>query len=87
MNINWKVRIKNKVFWLTIIPALFALVAKVLELFGVHFEYGTLEAQVCNIIESVFLVLGILGVVNDPTTAGTSDSKLAMTYTEPKVRG
>lgn len=87
MNINWKVRIKNKVFWLTITPAIFALIAKVLELFGIHFEYGTLEAQICDIIESIFLVLGILGIVNDPTTAGTSDSELAMTYEEPKARG
>ena len=84
MKINWTVRIKNKLFWLTIVPAIFALIAKVLELCGVHFEYGTLEAQVCDIIESIFVVLGILGIVNDPTTAGVKDSELAMTYEEPK---
>ncbi len=33
---------------------------------------------------AVFAVLVILGVVTDPTTAGVSDSKQAMTYTEPK---
>ena len=83
--INWKVRFSNKWFWLTIVPALFALLAKVLELFGIHFEYGTLEAQICDIIESVFIILGILGVVNDPTTAGVKDSDLAMTYKNPKA--
>jgi phi LC3 family holin len=83
--INWKVRFANKVFWFTFVPALFALLAKVLELFGVHFEYGTLEAQICDIIEGIFVVLGILGIVNDPTTAGVSDSDLAMTYEEPKA--
>lgn len=85
MKFNWKVRINNKWFWLTIVPALFALLAKVLELFGIHFEYGTLEAQICDIIEGVFMILGILGVVNDPTTAGVKDSELAMTYEKPKV--
>ena len=83
--INWKVRFSNKWFWLTIVPAIFAFMAKVLELFGVHFECGTLEAQVCDIIESIFLILGILGVVNDPTTEGVKDSDLAMTYKEPKA--
>ena len=32
----------------------------------------------------VFLLLAILGIVNDPTTAGTSDSAQAMTYQKPK---
>ena len=32
----------------------------------------------------VFIILTILGIINDPTTNGISDSDLAMTYEEPK---
>ena len=82
--INWKVRIKNKWFWLALIPGILALIAKILELFGIHFEYGTIEAQICSIVESIFGLLTIFGVVNDPTTEGLGDSTQALTYEEPK---
>lgn len=82
--INWKVRFANKNFWLAFIPAILLLAAEILKLFGVHFEYGTLEAQLCSIVEAAFGLLAILGAVNDPTTAGFKDSDQAMTYTKPK---
>ena len=82
--INWKVRIRNKMFWLTLIPAVLVLVKEVLELFGVAFDPELISAQLTGLIETVFLILSILGVVNDPTTSGLSDSAQAMTYTEPK---
>lgn len=82
MNVNWKVRIKNKVFWLAIIPAVLVLIQKVLVVFGVSFDPTVLSGQLTDIIESVFLVLAIIGIVADPTTKGLSDSDLAMTYTK-----
>lgn len=84
MKINWKVRFNNKWFWLALIPGILALIAEILELFGIHFEYGTLKQQLCDIVESIFELLLIFGVVNDPTTEGVSDSDLAMTYEKPK---
>ena len=83
MKVNWKVRIKNKVFWLALIPAVLLLVQTVCALFGVSTEVRTLEARLLDLVNAVFAVLAILGIVADPTTAGIGDSNRAMTYDEP----
>lgn len=83
-NINWLVRIKNKNFWLTLIPAVLLLIQVVLAPFGYHWDFGVLNEQLAAIINALFGVLVILGVVNDPTTGGIIDSDQALTYTEPK---
>ena len=82
--INWFVRIKNKNFWLTIIPAVLLLVQTVAAVFGYSLDFGELGNQLIAVVNAVFGVLVILGVVNDPTTAGISDSKQARTYSSPK---
>lgn len=82
--INWTVRFKNEAFWLAFIPALLLLVQQICALFGVVINIDALAEQLLNIIETVFILLALWGVVNDPTTAGAADSKLAMTYTKPK---
>ena len=82
--INWKVRIKNKAFWVAIIPAALLLVQQVAGLFGVALDFGELQGQMTAIVGTVFTLLAILGIVADPTTAGVGDSEQAMTYTEPK---
>ena len=87
MNINWVVRIKNKNFWMTIIPAILLLIQVVAEVFNFHIELSDLGTKLLAVVNAIFAVLGIMGIVNDPTTAGLSDSKLAMTYTEPKPEG
>lgn len=87
MNINWKVRIRNKSFWLALIPALLLLVQVVAAPFGYKWDFGVLNQQLAAIINAVFALLSILGVVNDPTTAGSSDSAQAMTYEEPRKEG
>ena len=83
-NINWIVRIKNKNFWLTIIPAVLLLVQVVGAVFGFTIDLGDLGNRLLDVVNAAFSVLVILGVVNDPTTAGISDSKQAMTYNTPK---
>lgn len=85
-NINWLVRVKNKTFWLTLIPAVLLLVQVVAAPFGYQWDFGVLNEQLAAIVNALFSVLVILGVVNDPTTAGTTDSAQAMTYTEPKKK-
>lgn len=84
--INWKVRIKNKNFWLAIIPAVLLLVQVVLEVFGVEVDFGSLNEKLIAVVNAAFVVLAILGIVTDPTTEGVSDSTLAMTYEIPKTK-
>lgn len=82
--INWKVRIKNKAFWLAIIPALLLLIQVVAEVFGFALDLGDLGNKLLAVVNSAFAVLSILGIVNDPTTATLADSENAMTYEKPK---
>lgn len=84
--INWKVRIKNKAFWLAIIPAVLLLIQVVLAVFGIEIDFGGLNEKLIAVVNAVFVVLSILGIVTDPTTAGIGDSSLAMTYEIPKTK-
>lgn len=84
MSINWRVRIKNKAFWVAIIPAALLLVQQICAVFGVQLDFGDLQAQLVAIVGTVFTLLAILGIVADPTTAGMGDSEQAMGYDEPK---
>jgi phi LC3 family holin len=84
MKINWVVRIKNKAFWVALIPAVLMLIQVVASLLGFKLELDALGEKLLDVIEAVFIVLGIFGIVNDPTTKTLSDSEQAMTYTEPK---
>lgn len=83
MNINWIVRIKNKQFWLSVIPAIALVVQAVAAVFGFTFDFSTLVGKLLTVVDAVFALLVILGIVVDPTTAGVSDSIRAMGYDEP----
>ncbi len=84
MSINWKVRIKNKTFWFSLIPTVLVLIQLVMKTFGVELDFGEVGNNLIAIVNTVFVLLGILGVVVDPTTAGVADSSQAMTYEKPK---
>ena len=84
MKINWKVRIKNKAFWVAFIPTALLLVQQVLALFGVTLDFAGLSDQLLGIVGTAFCLAALFGVVNDPTTAGVNDSEQAMLYGEPK---
>lgn len=81
--INWKVRMANKTFWLSLIPAVLLLVQVVASVFGFTLDLGELGNKLLEVVNALFAVLVILGVVNDPTTEGLSDSSRAMAYEEP----
>ena len=83
MRINWIVRIKNKTFWLSIIPAILLLITSVANVFGYKLDLSDLQSKLLGVVEAVFVVLTVLGVVVDHTTKGLSDSDRAMTYNEP----
>ena len=84
MKINWKVRIKNKVFWLALVPAVLLLVQVVAAVFGIDLNLDALGDKLLAVVNALFAVLTILGIVTDPTTAAVSDSRQAMEYDKPK---
>ena len=84
MSINWKVRLRNKTFWLSLIPAVLLLVQVIAAVFGYTLDLGDLGNKLLAVVNALFAVLSILGVVTDPTTKGVSDSAQALSYEEPK---
>lgn len=82
--INWKVRHKNKTFWLALIPAVLLLIQAVAAVFGFTLELSETGDRLLTVVNTLFAVLSTLGVVTDPTTEGIGDSALALTYDEPK---
>ena len=81
MKLNLKVRMKNPIFWLTIIPAVIAFVYSIIGVFGIVPSIS--EDVVVNALTAIVTALTTLGVLVDPTTSGVSDSERAMTYDEP----
>lgn len=76
MNINLKLRLQHKSFWV----ALVGLVVLLSQQLGVKIFPDNI-ADITNTI----LAIGVLvGVINDPTTAGLGDSEQALTYEAPK---
>ena len=83
MKINWTVRLKNKTFWLSIIPAILLLVQAVAAVVGIQLDFGDLSEKLIAVVNAVFVVLSILGIVTDPTTAGIGDSTRALSLQKP----
>ena len=84
MKINGKVRIRNKAFWLSMVPAALLLVQAGAAVFGYTLDFGELGNRLLTFVNAAFAVLALLGIVNDPTTAGVKDSARALTYYRPK---
>lgn len=82
--INWAVRFKNKQFWISFVPAVLLLVQVVAAVFGFELDLGDLGNKLLDVVNALFAVLALLGIVTDPTTSGVSDSTLAMSYDKPK---
>ena len=80
---NWKIRIKNKTFWLSVIPAIALVAQAVAAVFGYTIDLTTMVGKLQAVVNAVFALLVILGIVVDPTTVGIGDSDRAMEYTEP----
>ena len=82
--INWKVRFANKAFWVAFVPAILLLIQVVAAVFGYALDLGDLVNKLLAVVNALFAVLALLGIVTDPTTAGVSDSAQALTYEKPK---
>ena len=80
MKINWKVRLKNKTWLLAFAGAIVAFVYQILGMLGVVAPIA--EDNVTQVIGLLVNLLVALGIVQDPTTAGMSDSNEALSYSE-----
>lgn len=78
MNINWKIRFQNKTFLTGLISLVVVFIYDLLQLLGI--APVVTQSAVMQVAEGILTVLGMLGVIADPTTAGLSDSKQALTY-------
>lgn len=81
-NINWLIRFKSKKFWVSFIPAMLLLVQVILVPFGYDFQIEPINSQLLAIVNALFVVLALLGIVVDPTTEGIADSEQARKYTK-----
>ena len=81
--INWKVRLKNKQFWVAVIPALALVIQAVAAVFGWTLDFSNVTGRLIAVVDAVFALLVILGIVVDPTTAGVGDSRRALGYEKP----
>lgn len=84
MLVNWRVRFKNENFWIAFIPAVLLLIQVVAAVFGFNIDLGELGNKLLDVVNALFAVLTLLGVVNDPTTATLSDSGQALLYDKPR---
>ncbi|MFF2175305.1 phage holin [Lysinibacillus sp. NPDC058147] len=82
MKINWKVRIRHKQFWVSLIALLLVLTYQIAGIFG--YDITIYNDQITAISETILSILGLFGIIIDPTTNGVSDSQQAMNYDEPK---
>lgn len=82
MNINWKLRLQNKTTLTALILAIIAFVYQILGILSIApgIDQNTLVST-CGLIINLLVALGI---VVDPTTAGITDSKKVLEYTEPR---
>lgn len=81
MKINWKVRLKNMTFWMTMVPATITFIYAVLAAFGI--TPGLSQSTAINTGVAIVTALAALGVLVDPTTKGVGDSERALCYDCP----
>lgn len=81
--INWTVRLKNKNFWLALVPAIALLLQAGADIFGIKLDFGVTIDKILVFINVLFALLVLIGIVNDPTTSGFSDSERALGYEKP----
>ena len=78
MKINWRQRFRNKTWLLTFVAAVASLIYQALKVFGI--VPSVAQEQLMELVTMLVGILTLLGIVVDPTTPGTKDSDLAMSY-------
>ena len=86
MGINWKVRIRNRQFWLGAVGALGTCALSLANAFGAGAYASPWVEAIEGAAISALTVLTLLGVVVDPTTEGVGDSSQALQYEVPRPK-
>ncbi|MCT6816705.1 MAG: phage holin [Lysinibacillus fusiformis] len=82
MKINWKVHLQHKQFCVSLIALLLVLANQTAGIFNV--DITIYNAKITTVSETVLSILGLLGIIIDPTTVGMSDSTQALKYEAPR---
>ena len=84
MKINIPVRFKNPWFWIGLVGVILSAMGVSPDMFT---SWSAVWDAIVNLVSNPFMlgsvVLAVMGVFVDPTTAGISDSKRAMSYRSP----
>lgn len=89
MKINWKVRVKNPLFWVEVAAAI---LLPILAYLGLSWQdmtsWAALGEVLLKAIQNPVIIVScgvsVWNAINDPTTKGLSDSTQALTYDKPK---
>lgn len=88
MNMNIKVRVRNPWFWVGVVSVAITAIGVDPQTFTSWAAvWEDIKAVLSNPVQLVTMCLAVLSVFIDPTTAGITDSKTALTYTAPKKKG
>ena len=82
MKINWKVRLRNKPFLVSLFAFVLLLAQQVMAMFGYEMPVNVSD-QITTVFNTLLGILVLLGIVVDPTTTDVSDSSQALTYIKP----
>lgn len=85
MKINWRVRMKNPLFWISLGGVILTAMGHSPETFT---SWGKVFQACIELLGNPYMLgsvlLAVLGVFLDPTTRGVCDSSRALGYDEPK---
>lgn len=86
--INWRVRLRNKTWVIAFVSQIMIVLQIVLE--GMNTLGWTtirlteqIQNEVLMLVNGIFMILSMVGIVQDPTTRGFKDSERAMNYKDP----
>lgn len=84
LSMNLPVRFKNPYFWISLLATILAAMGVSAEMFtSWQLVWKAIVDLVSNPFQLGCVIVAIIGVFNDPTTAGIGDSARALTYTKP----
>ncbi len=72
-HINWRKKISNKSFWITLVPAGLLLIQTIAAVFGFKLDLSETGNRLLEVTNSAFALLTVLGVVNNPNTPKIGD--------------
>jgi phi LC3 family holin len=65
MNIDWKARLQNKIFWVSLVSAVVLLTQQL--------GFNIFPSNWADVLNTILSIFTLLGVIIDPSTRGISD--------------